>query len=98
MSPPQLTRSSDNQFVVSGILGFDSVAELLKQSNILFATAATINIDLSAVTHADSAGLALTLEWLRYGKQHNKQVCYQNLPAQLRALAAISEVDTLLAG
>jgi phospholipid transport system transporter-binding protein len=51
---------------------------------------------LSAVTHADSAGLALLLEWLRYGKLNNKPVRYQNLPAQLQSLAAISEVDTLL--
>ena len=92
-----LTRSADDQFAVRGVLGFDSATELLDQSKELFASANSINIDLSAVTHADSAGLALLLEWLRYGKQHNKTVRYQNLPAQLRSLAAISEVETLLA-
>jgi len=92
-----LTRSSDGQFAVSGVLGFDSVTELLQQSKTLFTDANAVNIDLSAVTHADSAGLALLLDWLRYGKQHNKTVRYQNLPAQLRSLAAISEVETLLA-
>jgi len=92
-----LTRNGDDQFAVGGVLGFDSATGLLEESKKLFDSANTINIDLSAVTHADSAGLALLLEWLRYGKQHNKTVRYQNLPTQLRSLAAISEVETLLA-
>jgi phospholipid transport system transporter-binding protein len=91
-----LSRKNDNQFAVSGILGFDSVTTLMEQSKSLFADANNIDIDLSDVSHADSAGLALLLEWLRYGKQNSKAVRYQNLPAQLRSLAAISEVDTLL--
>jgi len=91
-----LDRKGDNQFAISGILGFDSVTTLMEQSRGLFASANNVNVDLSAVTHADSAGLALLLEWLRYGKLNNKPVRYQNLPAQLQSLAAISEVDTLL--
>jgi len=91
-----ITRNNDNQFAVSGVLGFDSVTTLLEQSKALFSAASIINIDLSAVTHADGAGLALILEWLRYGKHNNKVVHYQNLPAQLQSLAVISEVDALL--
>lgn len=91
-----LTTSGVNQFAVSGNLSFATVSELLKQSKPLFGDVTSIDIDLSAVTHADSAGLALLLEWLRYGKQHSKVVHYRNLPAQLRSLAAISEVELLL--
>jgi len=96
MTQASLSRSGDNQFAVGGVIGFESVTDLLEQSKALFSSASAINIDLSAVTHADSAGLALILEWLRDGKHNNKVVRYQNLPAQLRSLAVISEVDALL--
>ena len=98
MSQTTLTSRGADQFVISGNLSFATATELLKQSEQLFDAASTINIDLAAVTHADSAGLALLLEWLRYGKLKNKAVRYHNLPAQLRSLAAISEVESLLVG
>jgi len=98
MSEATISNKGVNQFAVSGKLSFDTVSDLLQQGTALFANASGVDIDLSAVTHADSAGLALLLEWLRYGKHNNKVVRYQNLPAQLRSLAAISEVDAMLVG
>ena len=98
MPQATLTRSGDGQFAVSGNLNFATVPELLSQSETLFPAASAINIDLSAVLHADSAGLALLLEWLRSGKHDGKTVHYRNVPAQLRSLAAISEVESLLEG
>lgn len=96
MPQATITSSVADQFVVAGNLSFDTASYLLQQGNVLFATASNITIDLSAVSHADSAGLALLLEWLRYGKLNNKTVRYINMPAQLKSLAAISEVDTML--
>ena len=95
MSQATLTSVSSDQFAVSGELGFATVTALLEQSRPLFAAAANLDIDLSGVTHADSAGLSLLLEWLRYGKRAGKTVRYHGLPAQLHALANISEVDGL---
>lgn len=96
MPQATITSSAPDQFAVSGNLSFDTVGELLGQGRALFTNAPHINIDLTAVSHVDSAGLALLLEWLRYGKQHNKVVRYMNIPAQLKSLAAISEVETML--
>ncbi len=96
MAQTTLTRNGADQFVISGNLSFATATELLKQSEQLFESANVINVNLAAVTHADSAGLALLLEWLRYGKRTNKTVRYHELPAQLRSLAAISEVESLL--
>jgi phospholipid transport system transporter-binding protein len=98
VSEAAVTKKGINQFAVSGKLSFDTVSELMQQGTALFANASNVDIDLSSVTHADSAGLALLLEWLRYGKHNNKVVRYQNLPAQLTSLAAISEVDAMLLG
>ena len=96
MAQAMLTSAGGNQFAVSGSLSFDTVDALLQQSKSSFADKQSVDLDLSAVTHVDSAGLALLLEWLRYGKQQSKVVRYQNLPTQLRSLAAISEVESLL--
>jgi phospholipid transport system transporter-binding protein len=90
-----LTNTGADKFAVSGELSFATVTGLLAQSRSLFAVAANLDIDLSGVKHADSAGLSLLLEWLRYGKRESKAVRYHGLPAQLHALANISEVDSL---
>lgn len=95
MAQASLNRSGADQFAVSGELSFATVAAVLEQSRRVFADAAQVNIDLGGVTHADSAGLSLLLEWLRYGKHENKAVRFHNLPAQLRSLADISEVEEL---
>ena len=62
----------------------------------VFAGESDIEVDLSGVTHADSAGLSLLIEWLRLAKLQGKQLHYVALPVQLSALASISEVDGLL--
>jgi phospholipid transport system transporter-binding protein len=58
---------------------------------------ATIIVDCSAVAHADSAGLAVLIEWRRWAHQHGRQVKFTNLPAQISAIAHLSEVSAVLA-
>jgi len=53
-------------------------------------------VDCAGVTRADSAGLAVLLEWLAWGRRHGREVALENLPASLVAIARISEVDELL--
>ena len=55
-------------------------------------------VDCSGVTGADSAGLAVLLEWLAWARRNSRVVTYENLPASLLAVARISEVDELLQG
>ena len=55
-----------------------------------------IVVDCAAVTRADSAGLAVLLDWLAWGRRQKRIVSLQNLPASLVAIARISEVDELL--
>ena len=85
------------RFRVSGVLNAATVVDLLKQSRESFAGVTRIELDLGAVAESDSAGLALLLEWLRMARSANQQVHYVNVPAQISALARISEVDDLLA-
>jgi len=84
------------RFRVSGVLNAGTVTGLLKESRERFAGGTRLEIDLSAVAESDSAGLALLLEWLRMARHASQQIHFVNMPAQISALARISEVDDLL--
>ncbi|MEJ0087709.1 MAG: STAS domain-containing protein [Pseudomonadota bacterium] len=58
--------------------------------------ARAIVIDCKGVTRADSAGLAVLLDWLAWGRRKSRAVSFENLPEALVAIARISEVDGLL--
>lgn len=53
-------------------------------------------IDLSAVSQADSSGLAVLLDWLRTAEQQGRAVKVQDVPQGLRALAELYGIDALL--
>ena len=87
---------SKDGYSVRGDLSFATVREILQLSRPLFLEARELNIDLSAVASADSAGLALLVEWYRDAAHTGKKIRFMGVPAQLRALAKISDVDELL--
>ena len=96
MSATRLVQQGEGRYAVQGDLSFDTVTGLLSESRSLFAGESSIELDLSGVTYADSAGLALLVEWLRQARLQGRQLRYQSLPAQLQALANVSEVTGLL--
>jgi phospholipid transport system transporter-binding protein len=96
MPAAQLEEQSPGHYRVSGELSFATVTALLLQSRSIFAGETVVEMELSGVTHADSAGLSLLIEWLRQAKLQGKQLHYRSLPSQLSALANISDVDGLL--
>jgi phospholipid transport system transporter-binding protein len=53
-------------------------------------------VDCAAVTTSDSAGLAVLLDWLALAKHRSRSIRFINLPAPIRAVAHISEVEPLL--
>ena len=53
-------------------------------------------IDLSKVTEADSAGLAVLVEWLATAQKRKSSIHYEGIPAQILAVARISDLDELL--
>jgi phospholipid transport system transporter-binding protein len=86
------------RFRVSGVLDATTAADVLEQSEPRFAQTPEPNIemDLGGVGESDSAGLALLIEWMRIAKQSGKQIHFANVPAQIEALARISEVEDLI--
>lgn len=97
MSNARIEALGAGRFRLTGVLNAVTVVDLLKQSRSCFAGVTRIDLDLGAVPESDSAGLALLLEWLRMARLANQQIKFSNMPAQISALARISEVDDLLA-
>jgi phospholipid transport system transporter-binding protein len=95
-----ISEPTSGRVVVTGELTFGSAREA-RQLGILVlesSRAQHIVVDCAAVTRADSAGLAVLLDWLAWGRRRSRPVSLQNLPASLVAIARISEVDGLLTG
>jgi len=93
-----ISEPTSGRVVVTGELTFGTAREA-RQIGILVlesSRAERIVVDCSAVSRADSAGLAVLLDWLAWGRRRSRPLSLQNLPASLIAIARISEVDGLL--
>jgi phospholipid transport system transporter-binding protein len=96
LSRARLESLGEGRFRVSGVLDATTAAEVLEESESRFMQAPKIDVDLGGVGESDSAGLALLIEWLRIAKQSGKEIHFANVPAQIEALARISEVEDLI--
>ena len=93
-----ISEAASGRITVTGELTFASAREA-RQIGVLIlesSRAERIVIDFGGVTHADSAGLAVLLDWLAWGRRKSRAITLENLPASLVAVAKISEVDGLL--
>ena len=87
---------ADERSRVVGSLEFATVARLLPPGTAAIEGGHAAVIDLAGVTDSDSSGLALLIEWLSVAKASGNSLRYENMPAQLRQLAGLSEVEELL--
>ena len=96
MSDVEFEDLGDGRFALKGELTFESAPEALEQSRDLFADHASIEVDLTEVRRADSAGLALLLEWVNWARNYVREIRFVNVPAQITAIAQICEVESML--
>ena len=88
MTGPAITAAGDGRFLVSGELTFATVR--------VFAGNEELLVDLDDVVAADSAGLALLVDWTAAARQQGRHICFTNMPAQLLAIARVSGLDEVL--
>jgi len=81
-----------------GELGFATAAEALRAGLALLPKGGRCTVDLGGVTAADSAGLAVLVEWLAASAERGGSLTFEAAPAQLRAIARISDLEPLLFG
>lgn len=93
-----VSEPTSGRVVVTGELTFASARDARQVGLLVLdsSRASRIVVDCAGVTRADSAGLAVLLDWLAWGRRKSRPVILENLPESLLAIARISEVDGLL--
>jgi phospholipid transport system transporter-binding protein len=82
---------------LEGELSFATVAGLLREAQPLLDKGSDrLLLDLKDVGRADSAGLALLLEWVSQCRRRGRPILLQHLPQALLDIARFSNVLNLL--
>jgi phospholipid transport system transporter-binding protein len=96
MDDVKLKELGEGRFELQGPLTFATVTSALEQSRHPFAKYDRLTVDLSGVDAADSAALALLLEWINWARHYVREIRFEHIPPQILAIARISEVAELL--
>jgi phospholipid transport system transporter-binding protein len=97
MSRAELARVDDGgRYRVTGPMTFETAAGLAEQGERLAGSGQPLRLDLSAVEHVDSAGVAVLLDWLATARARKRELIFEAAPEQLVAIARVSGVETLL--
>ena len=96
MAAVELASLGEGRFALRGPLTFETAASALEQSRRTFAAYDRLTVDLAEVSKADSAALALLLEWVNWARHYVREIRFEHIPEQIRAIARISEVEELL--
>ncbi len=98
LSQAEIKQQNQQQYIISGTVDFSTVPDLLRQSQVLFATLNApenrqVSIDLSQVADCNSAALALMLEIVKNAGQKNIETVFENLPTTLLTIAKAYGVE-----
>ena len=98
MSDFELRDLGDGNFQISGDMSFETAEQILRVSQRVFAKHENVRVDMSAVEKADSAGLALLLEWMSWEKQGAAKFDFVAIPTSVLAIAHTAELKDLVSG
>ncbi len=96
MASFDITATAPRRLEASGAMNLASAAQALRAGLGLIPRGQSCTIDLSRVTEADSAGLAVLVEWLATARKREAVIRYEGIPAQILAIARISDLEDLL--
>ena len=96
MADAQLVEKADGSWLLQGELGYMSVPSVLQHAGVNMLGKEQITVDLKGVTRADSAGLALLVEWLRESESAGNSIEFVNVPAQLLSIARVCGLEEIL--
>lgn len=91
--------ASPGHITVGSALTFETARRVCEAGVACFVSDAspTLVVDCAAVPNADSAGLAVLIEWRRWARHQGRHLKFTNLPEQISAIAHLSEVSEVLA-
>jgi len=91
-----LASRGDGAFDISGRLTFDTVPRFQDQAGgLLQGNAQPVTIDMQGVTQADSAGLALMIEWLQMARAAKRKLVFANIPEQMIDLIRVNGLQRM---
>jgi len=96
MAEVRFTDQGNGQWLLEGELGFATVPRVLRHAGASMRGLASLQVDLKGVTRADSAGLALLVEWLRESERAGLPIRFINVPVQLLSIARVCGLDGIL--
>ena len=96
MSQIELLETPEGKVSLVGVLSFSSVNQALEMMQPFIESRQSLIIDLSGVERADSAGLALLVEWISRSQQRGVELSYCDIPQQMLAIARVSGLDSVL--
>jgi phospholipid transport system transporter-binding protein len=88
---------SDGRYRVQGPVTFATVEQVLEEARGRF-DGASLQVDLSGITEADSAAVGLLLLWVREALERAHSIRFENPTQSLKTLIALYEVENLLPG
>ncbi len=90
-----LAQAKDNYFMLEGDVSKDTVPALVESgwAQLAASSAARLTIDFSAATQADSAALAMLLEWMKRAQSISKPLVFVSFSAELKALAIVCGIE-----
>lgn len=97
MGAPELRDLGEGRFALAGEITFETAPALLAAGEAAFGAHRRAEVDLTGVGRADSAALAVLVEWILARRAAGAELRYRNVPAPVRALAGIAELEGLLA-
>ena len=92
----QLTVHAPGILAVDGVLSFDTAAAALQALELALADGVHGQLDLAGVRHSDSAGLSCVLAVVAEASRLGRPLHVVNMPASMRALAQVCEVEALM--
>jgi len=90
-------QDANGSFQLEGALSYANVSSVYKKTAGFFKKNRThIQIDLGGITHSDSAGVALLVEWLSEARDNNQILKFINIPKQMLEMVRISSLERVL--
>ena len=85
MSKFELQDLGEGRFALDGEITFETAERVLLASEEPFEQHTRIEVDLAGVTRADSAGLALLLEWITWANHTVREIRFLSMPERILA-------------
>jgi phospholipid transport system transporter-binding protein len=95
--PPTFAlEGTSGRYRLAGTADMANARALLERGVAEFRGQPSVDVDLSGVTTADGAGLAVLLSWVERARAAGQVLRFAALPAQLSAIAKVCGVESML--